>query len=177
MKKFPSLKDSLYFIGTVKDAPKALEIPKKLQTKFKKQIKLKPGESAAFLDMFGEFVDYSGIYLSDDFNADKIESFKKYVEKANKDNWQVSKTPVDLIVHEIGHAVHRSLAFTTGLNNELKQIFDTLNKSEITKGVSEYASENFKEFVAETFTEHYTSKNPRPIAKMVGEVFEKYGKR
>jgi hypothetical protein len=93
------------------------------------------------------------------------------------------------VLHEIGHRVDGYLTrkiygrdwdrrlYSDNIsyevfNNVLSDL--GLSISDIKTNLSEYASFDIPEFFAEAFSEYLSSKNPRPIAKMVGGFIDYY---
>ncbi len=88
------------------------------------------------------------------------------------------------IDHEMGHAITASIKFTPEDQKELRRIEQRIygydgNKSKagklkMTESLSSYAATNSKEFLAEAWAEYKNNPNPRPTAKAVGEIIDKY---
>jgi hypothetical protein len=77
--------------------------------------------------------------------------------------------------HEVGHSLFRFLELSK--DKELNELFTSQTKNAIIKGLSEYASEKFTDFVAEGWAEYRNNPNPRPLAKKIGEIIlERYAK-
>lgn len=84
---------------------------------------------------------------------------------------------MSVIVHEFGHV----LDFMTDASED-PEILKIWRKRSIDKGVeiSNYAKDSCCEMIAEAFAEYHTCKNPRPLARRIGERIaqlytEKYG--
>lgn len=84
---------------------------------------------------------------------------------------------MSVIVHEFGHV----LDFMTDASED-PEILKIWRKRSIDKGVeiSNYAKDSCCEMIAEAFAEYHTCKNPRPLARRIGERMaqlytEKYG--
>ena len=79
------------------------------------------------------------------------------------------------INHELGHQLDYLLGLRT--NKEIQKIYNSLSNDEITRELSIYALNNtnknqYAEFIAEAWSEYKTSRNPRSIAKQIGEIIE-----
>jgi SPP1 gp7 family putative phage head morphogenesis protein len=72
-----------------------------------------------------------------------------------------------IISHEMGHEIARLL--NLHLNEALTNIWRT---SDIAKNLSKYGNSTIHEMIAEGWAEYSTSKAPRPISKMIGEIIE-----
>mgnify|MGYP003343739016 CR=1 FL=1 len=74
-----------------------------------------------------------------------------------------------LVMHEAGHQIDFTIDFVK--SKEFETIFKKYNKGVdyVTENLSEYATKNRREFIAEAFAEYLTSNNPRPIAVEIGE--------
>jgi len=134
------------------------------------------------------------VNLSIDFfgsTAEKMKTdYEKWVEKGifpKGTTWQSA------INHEIGHIVDRYITLIERQNPDREKILRTNYSTElqrivmkelgvkpadydryISNGLSSYATESAKEFLAEAFSEFTTSPNPRIIASTVGRIIERY---
>jgi hypothetical protein len=77
--------------------------------------------------------------------------------------------------HEMGHQLDYALGLAR--DSELTNYYNSLSSSEIKTGLSSYALENKKEFIAEAYAEYLNNPEPRPIARTVGEIIEKRAKQ
>ena len=67
--------------------------------------------------------------------------------------------------HEMGHAL--DAIYNISDNKLFLDYYNSLSKKEIKDGLSEYASTNPKEFLAEAFSEVMSSINPRPLSRYI----------
>lgn len=83
-----------------------------------------------------------------------------------------------VIYHELGHALDNLLDFAE--SSEFHSLYDRLSPAQIQYGLSEYALESPREFIAEAISEYLNSPSPREIASRVGELalarYERYAK-
>jgi hypothetical protein len=85
-------------------------------------------------------------------------------------------TVKSVLDHEIGHQLDDMLKLSSKEN--IKQLFDTKTRDQITEELSKYAWDNnnpdkYGEFIAEAWAEYCNSPYPRPIAKEIGETIER----
>ena len=93
------------------------------------------------------------------------------------------------IDHEFGHVIDKSYGITkdmTGCISKGRGVVyikgsdhgfeGAFNGEEVENGLSEYAKEDVREFVAEAWAEFKNNPNPRPIAKAVGMKIETLGR-
>lgn len=73
--------------------------------------------------------------------------------------------------HEFGHQI--DYAYGLRDNAEIKQIYNSMNNKEIKENLSQYATTNINEFIAEAYSEYVNNESPRDIAKKIGEIIEK----
>jgi len=85
-----------------------------------------------------------------------VSQFKESkVAEMNDDGWMTAEKPRDVMIHELGHAVHYQRV-QDGDGNGFGSggvPLDTVTENEIEAEVSEYAAETFTEFVAEGYVE------------------------
>jgi hypothetical protein len=116
----------------------------------------------------------SNVYFKDDFN---VNNYKKDTEENFKAKWWASDKPVGIVYHELGHVVFNDIR-----ENDVKTKFeveklyrDAILKyrgdSEIT--LSRYGLSSVDEFVAESFSAHYTGMN-NPVAEKVYDLVKNY---
>lgn len=84
------------------------------------------------------------------------------------------------IHHELGHQMDNLLNLRD--NKDIQRIYNSMSKQEITDNLSRYSWDNsnknqYAEFIAEAWSEYNTSRNPRKIAKEVGQIIEKEYKK
>ena len=83
-------------------------------------------------------------------------------------------TPESVVYHELGHLIDNMCNLSESY--EFKSYYKTLSRYDIEKGLSQYALENDKEFIAEAFAEYMSNPKPRLIAMKVGELLDRaYG--
>ena len=79
------------------------------------------------------------------------------------------------MAHELGHAIDKSLS-ERGLRlceqTDLRNLFNTTPKADMQSGLSRYGATKATEMVAEAWCEYTTQKNPRPIAKKIGDLIK-----
>lgn len=79
------------------------------------------------------------------------------------------------IDHELGHQLDDLLRLSTRTHvtdSELRQIVGLMTANEVTDALSRYGSTNFRELVAEAWSEYQSSPSPRPLAKQIGKLIE-----
>lgn len=72
-----------------------------------------------------------------------------------------------VVYHEIGHMLDDMCEVCS--SGEFKKFFSSYSKSDIVRGISEYAATSEKETVAEAFAEYMCNPYPRPMAKWIGD--------
>lgn len=84
-------------------------------------------------------------------------------------------TPESVAYHELGHL----LDYMCGLSDraEFRTYYESLSETQIKKGLSKYALESDKEFIAEAFAEYMCNPAPREIAVRVGELLDEAYKK
>jgi hypothetical protein len=75
-------------------------------------------------------------------------------------------SPRTVIDHEMGHLLDD--IYNLSSDENLVSFEKRLSSEEIMAGLSEYATRNIREFVAEAWAEYRNSDAPRDIAKTVG---------
>ena len=88
-----------------------------------------------------------------------------------------------LIVHEMAHALDtyasnkKGYSVSADIKKSVHAMFSKsgspLTVERIVDGLSDYATVNHREFFAESIAEYMTSPNPRPVAKAVGQMFDR----
>jgi SPP1 gp7 family putative phage head morphogenesis protein len=117
-------------------------------------------------DRVGLYLNGSSEYFGDRSNL--IASLRRDVQVGfHPPGTDTEKGVID---HEMAHV----LDFWYGLSNNRKinAIWDKHFTKEIKSGLSEYALENEREFIAEAWSEYKNSPNPRPISVEVGQAIE-----
>lgn len=79
-------------------------------------------------------------------------------------------TEKGVIDHEMAHVL--DIWYGLSNNRKINAIWDKHFTKEIKSGLSEYALENEREFIAEAWSEYKNSPNPRPISVEVGQAIE-----
>lgn len=126
--------------------------------------------------------EYTGVFVSDKYGKNKV-TMDAMIKK-NRDSGWFTKSAEDfgyIMSHEIGHEIDKTLNF---VNNEafkaiykrehalgIKSVSDRLSIYGATAGGK--ASHKPMEMIAEAWAEFITSKNPRPLAKEIGELMLK----
>ena len=72
--------------------------------------------------------------------------------------------------HEMGHQLDYVLDLRN--NRKIIDLYRSLSKDDIINGLSEYATVNIKEFIAEGYSEYLNNPAPRDISKQIGEIIE-----
>lgn len=72
--------------------------------------------------------------------------------------------------HEMGHILCSH--FGTSKTDEIYHLFHELTSDEVRDHLSQYATKDRHEFVAEAWSEYTTSPKPRPLAVLVGRFLE-----
>ena len=75
-----------------------------------------------------------------------------------------------VVYHELGHLIDDMCSFYT--SDAFTSYYSTLTAMDIATGLSEYALESPKEFIAEAFAEYMCNPTPRPIAKRTVEMLD-----
>lgn len=76
-----------------------------------------------------------------------------------------------LIYHEFGHLLDALVGLSE--NEAFISYYNSFDKLQIAKNLSQYATINIREFFAEAFSEYMCNKNPRSIAVYAGKFLEK----
>ena len=156
-------------------------VRRKVLSKFKQAVSKKVNGQAFAFFRFGyssldNIRDSSGIYFNAKYGKkNKIDELLKQcvVHNFHPEGCDTAKATID---HEFGHALHRYIKDNTKPNKyyqELVSYYDGLNWSQITDGLSSYASTNLSEFIAEAYSEYKNNKSPRKIASKVGGLLDK----
>lgn len=205
-KKFPELKDNFGFVGEchernkhlkpvareyylktlIKDNPKIANKNMKILEEYaEKQVKILMRNVAVSKNTFAqswspvteEFKQFKGVTVNKVFGKDS-EIFKE----ALLNNVESKFHPVgcetirSVLDHEIGHQLDDLLNISS--IDEVKELYDSRTKMEITEQLSEYSwnnsnSDRYSEFIAEAWSEYCNNAKPRFIAKTVGEIIER----
>jgi hypothetical protein len=74
------------------------------------------------------------------------------VDQLNDDGWFVSEKPRDVMIHELGHALHHTRE-KEGVGNGMTSSvpLDSVTQNDIEAEISDYAAENMAEFTAEAY--------------------------
>lgn len=109
-----------------------------------------------------------GVSLNAKFSKSSLQFEEMVKRNIDSGHWVKGKADVSLIIsHEMGHEIARLL--NLHLNDALINIYRT---NDIRKNLSIYGNSTIHEMIAEGWAEYSTSKAPRPIAKMIGEIIE-----
>ena len=127
---------------------------------------LRAGASSEKAEIMNE---YSGIYLHTknmhSANATRVDYTRDVARRFHPENTSFNATKA-IIDHELGHAIDHAYGISEKVNTRGK------TKDEIANGLSRYALENNREYVAEAWCEYRNSPTPRKIAIEVGEIIE-----
>lgn len=118
------------------------------------------------------FVD--GIMMDEkDFSTRKLKGTILGIKHAMSSGWYSSDSnPIkSIIYHELGHSL--DFLCDAGESAEIKAEFENRSTREITRELSEYGATDIDEFIAESFAEVYSSRNPRALAKRVVSIMDK----
>jgi SPP1 gp7 family putative phage head morphogenesis protein len=120
--------------------------------------------------------DYAGITFNKVYAKD-YDYLKQSVERSVSRQWHPKGTedPISVLVHEFGHSIDYFLdeiglrdKYITPITREVLR----MSRNDIKLVLSEYASTNHREVVAEAFAEYRLNPKPRQIAKRIGEAIE-----
>lgn len=75
-----------------------------------------------------------------------------------------------IVYHEIGHLLDRTLNVSDSA--EFAALKKEYAPAKIAEGLSRYAAYNAQEMLAEGFAEYRCNKNPRPLARKIGELID-----
>ena len=116
--------------------------------------------------------EITGISVNKNYGSD-WGAFKRQRETDVAMGWKPKGTATvgSSLNHEVGHL----LDWLTGLSNspDINSLYKTLGKNGVTEGLSRYAAENIKEFVAEAWSEYRSSDSPRTLAVEIAEALLK----
>ncbi len=114
--------------------------------------------------------EFRGIQFNKEWFKDgSIE--EAYLSNVNSNFHPKGTTAQAVITHELGHALDSLINLNN--NEDFLNYYRTLTRKDIENGLSRYANENKKEFIAEAFAEYIESEEPREIANNVGKLIEK----
>jgi hypothetical protein len=110
----------------------------------------------------------SGIGVNKNLLNDKeFDSLMSYQVKSKFHPIGGDKGLAPHIDHEMGHMIDE--AYDVGKDIELRKYYNSLKKDEIVSGLSKYGTYNYREFIAECWSEYQNNPKPREIAKTVGD--------
>lgn len=113
-----------------------------------------------------------GIERDIEQRKDHIEHNKRRAEmgRRQRPNGNTGDTNEATFIHEYGHAIDA----TYNVRNDPRflEFYNSLSEDEIIAGVSEYASENEKEFIAECFCESFMGETQGEISKRFMKILE-----
>jgi len=73
--------------------------------------------------------------------------------------------------HEMAHSISKNYGI---VNDPDLQSYFAMSPDEVKNNLSEYAATNKEELIAEAWSEYKNNPNPRPMAKNIGQIIEKY---
>lgn len=151
------------------------KITERVKAKYKTAITKKvTGEYANFTYNLGNTESENiGIRFNEKFGT------KTGIEETLKRSSQVGYHPEkcdtlkSIVDHEFGHAIDFYIRTKNGHVDsqpykELQTYFKDLSYEDIRNGLSRYATEDFKEFIAEGYSEYKNNPQPREIAQKIG---------
>ena len=142
----------------------------------------KEPKTIAFFEANSKEIRLNPNYYGDKEHLDNV--YKKTVEQ----KFHPEGTSYNaLIVHEMAHALDTYASTKKGysVSADIKKTVHAmhhksggaLTPDKMVEGLSGYATVNHREFFAEAMAEYLTSPNPRPIAKTVGQMFDRMASR
>ena len=147
-------------------------ITDRVRTKYKNAVTHKAtGEYANFTYGSRLHPDNMGIRFNEKFGTKSglEEGMKRCVDtNYHPENCTTLKSVVD---HEFGHVIDyaiRDKEIKPDSYKDLIVYYHSLQKDDIKKGLSRYATENFKEFIAEGYSEYKNNPQPREMAQKIG---------
>lgn len=142
----------------------------------------KEPKTIAFFEANSKEIRLNPNYYGDKEHLDNV--YKKTVEQ----KFHPEGTSYNaLVVHEMAHALDTYASTKKGysVSADIKKTVHAmhhksggaLTPDKMVEGLSGYATVNHREFFAEAMAEYLTSPNPRPIAKTVGQMFDRMASR
>lgn len=195
--KYPKLRSKLCFIGTVHGMEKlvakmengkqevlndfclqyicsqenARKLGKAIRKIMKNLIEKNDGYIALAMCVYGLF---DSILLDrNDYGGYSYIGFVSNLRKNEEIGFHPagSRAPEFVVYHELGHLLDDLCRLSE--NAAFSSYHKSLSAGEIKTGLSGYALESPKEFIAEAFGEYMVSPAPRPIAARIGEMLDK----
>lgn len=125
------------------------------------------------------------IHLNPNYFGDKEKFEAVYKESIEKGFHPEGTDYRAMVIHEIGHALDhyygQELNNGSDISINMRRSHDKMGITKgylgIKEGLSEYATVNSGEYLAEGFAEYINSPNPRPIAKAIGQTVDRYNTR
>lgn len=123
---------------------------------------------------------FTSSYNEPCIGKEKIEAFLESKRIDTYFKWGVSRNVKETMYHELGHHVDDILkAKVPEVRKEIVDYIGSFRKKDVSKtfdtvkeGLSEYATSNDAEFIAESFCEYMSRDKPRDIAKHVGGIID-----
>lgn len=114
---------------------------------------------------------YSGIAVNANL-ANDFDAFERSVQHDVSVGWhpQQCTSVRSVFDHEFGHQL--DYAFGLSGNSEIQRLYYTEGKTGVAVGLSQYASKNMREFIAEGYCEYVNSSSPRPLSTAIGTIIE-----
>lgn len=150
-------------------------ITDRVRTKYKNAVTHKAtGEYANFTYGSKSEPNNMGIRFNEKFGTKSgiEEGMKRCVDTTyHPENCTTLKSVID---HEFGHVIDYAIREKGKYDLdpksyiELRQYYQNSSKDEIKQGLSRYATENFKEFIAEGYSEYKNNPQPREMAQKIG---------
>jgi len=205
--RMPELKNKMNFVGECGERNKAIESkvfdnfveqykkanPYKSEETIKSLVQIKVDtfmgnmevSKNAFAQSWSPKADYLQEFQGVTVNANWGKNSNKFVKTLTK-NVKSQFHPIggdtirSVLDHEIGHQIDDLLGISK-LNN-IKSLFNSRTKSELTREISRYAVDNknpnkYGEFIAEGWSEYLNNPNPRAMAKEIGQTIEREYKK
>ena len=194
---FPELKGRLKFIGSAQERNKAYldhmiekeveslkeqyetvpeSIIKILRTQLRRRMGKIPGNALALSYSASEF---AGIAYNNKFFSTKALKATKAAMFNMSENIKFhpkgTATVRAIVDHELGHQIE--LILSRDQFRRLRVLFNNLSYDEIKEGLSEYATFNVHEFIAEAWSEFRNAAKPRKLAKQIGKIIMEGAKK
>jgi|GEM_PF-1190925 len=201
--RFPELKKNFGFVGECHERNKALK-PVLRQYYIDEYTKINPNLPVSALEPYADaktkaamrsmavskdtfaatwssvdepFSRFKGITVNRDWGKDSA-NFVSALQRDEKSKFhpEYCDTIHYVLDHEVGHVLDDLLQIEK--MPEIRILFDSRSRSELTSAISEYAWNNdnpdqYSEMIAEGWAEYCNSPMPREVARVIGEAIER----